>query len=477
MRLSVAMAVACLTLVGLSGADESQASIKKHTDIPAEGLGTALQALAKDRNFQIIYVSEEIDVLRTQGAVGEFTSDEALKQLLNGTGLTFRYLDANTVTVVPIAGAAPPPSDAESTPTKATSEDLATKAKPTADAGDSKKSFWDRLHLAQADQGTSSSPSSANEKTSEKKSESEQLEQITVTGQYQFLSADTSGATGLPLPIEKVPQSISLVSNDFIEAANLKTLGEIAEYTPGAINVGNQGNTGSLLKLRGFDAGRTIDGINTLQTIPWYEPEYAIFDRIEVVKGPSSVVYGISSPGGLTNFVTKSATPQTIDYVSVQAGSWNSFRAEGQLAGSLDSAGKVRAIGVVVRDQGDSFMDVMNHSKTTVYGGVNVDLSDSVTAYLHGGYERHVRTAFDGIPTEADGSPAPVPRSFFIGSKNIDLTTSVYHGEGNLTWRATDMLEFSLKGNYEKSDTDGGFAFGFGLAPNGDFTLAELPIR
>jgi iron complex outermembrane receptor protein len=41
-----------------------------------------------------------------------------------------------------------------------------------------------------------------------------------------------------------VPQSISLVSGDFIKAANLKTLGEIAEYTAGAINAGNPASNG-----------------------------------------------------------------------------------------------------------------------------------------------------------------------------------------------------------------------------------------
>jgi iron complex outermembrane receptor protein len=102
MRLSVAIAIACLTLIGLSFADESQASIKKLTNIRAESLSVALQTLAKERNFQIIYVSEEINALHTQGAVGEFTPEEALKQLLNGTGLTYRYLDDRTVTIVPV---------------------------------------------------------------------------------------------------------------------------------------------------------------------------------------------------------------------------------------------------------------------------------------------------------------------------------------------------------------------------------------
>ena len=63
--------------------------------------------------------------------------------------------------------------------------------------------------------------------------EGNQLQEIVVTGKYQFLSVDTSGATNLPVPIEQVPQSISLVNDDFLKAADLKTLGQIAEYTLG----------------------------------------------------------------------------------------------------------------------------------------------------------------------------------------------------------------------------------------------------
>jgi len=300
------------------------------------------------------------------------------------------------------------------------------------------------------------------------------LQTVVITGRYEFLSADTSGATNLPVPIEKVPQSISLVSNDFIEAADLKTLGEIAEYTPGAINVGNQGNNGSSIKLRGFNPGQAVDGVNVNNGL--FEPDYAIFDRLEMVKGPSSVVYGISSPGGLVNSVTKSATPESPSYVSIQAGSWSSYRIEGQLATALDAAERVRAIGVAVQDQGDSFMHTLYHRKTTLYGGLNLSISDSVTAYMHGGYERFVRPSFDGTPTEADGTPAPLPRSFCICSDKIVITTSLYHAEGDLTWHAADGLDFSLKGNYQKVHFHGAQDYSFDLSSDGNIGIAAAAL-
>ena len=106
MRVSVA--AVCLAMVGLSGTAESQATaVRKQTQIPAQGLGLALQSLAKDRSFQLVYVSEEVDALSTQGATGELTPEEALAKLLAGTGLTFKYLNEHTVTILPAAPAKP----------------------------------------------------------------------------------------------------------------------------------------------------------------------------------------------------------------------------------------------------------------------------------------------------------------------------------------------------------------------------------
>jgi iron complex outermembrane receptor protein len=100
-----AMLVAALSIstIGLVVADDVFSRIRKKTIIQAQPLGAALQELARNRDFQIVYVSEDVSSLRTQGAVGEFTVNEALQRLLAGTRLTFRYLDERTVMIVPMS--------------------------------------------------------------------------------------------------------------------------------------------------------------------------------------------------------------------------------------------------------------------------------------------------------------------------------------------------------------------------------------
>lgn len=321
--------------------------------------------------------------------------------------------------------------------------------------------------LAQQAQSSSGSQSAAPEQTEKQKNP---LEEVTVTAHYQFLSADTSGTTNLPLPVEKVPQSINIVSNDFINAADLKTLGQIAEYTPGATNNGSDLGLSSTMSLRGYPAEKAVDGLNDNDTN--FEPDYAIYDRLEIVQGPSSVVYGISSPGGLVNFVTKGATENTPTYVMASAGSWDSYRVEAQGATALDASGSIRGIGLFVRDQGDSFMDYRNYQKTTLYGGLNFKLSDTLSAYVHGGYERYVRNSVDGgLPIQPDGTPALLPRSFFNGAPNMKLYTDLYHAEGDLAWSPTEALQIGLKARFEHSNTPGLTPYSFDMQFNGDVGL------
>jgi TonB-dependent siderophore receptor len=308
---------------------------------------------------------------------------------------------------------------------------------------------------------------------------SDQLQMVVVTAPYEFLNVDTSGTTNLPLPIEKVPQSISLISEDFIKAADLKTIGDIADYVPGAFYEGPSGGFSNAVSLRGFTPIKAYDGLNVgASFLPAFEPDYSIFDRVEIVKGPSSVVYGVSSAGGLINYVTKSATPQTPDYLLTQVGMWENYRVEGQVAGSLDSSGSVRGIGVLAYDQGNSFIDVLSHKEATLYGGINADLSSSVSGYVHAGFMWEERTASDGLSTYPDGQyPYPeVPRSFFVGATNDNLITPDYLADAGLTWRATDMLNFNLKANYVSDVTSGNDPFSYDLQYNGDLSINRQHI-
>jgi len=440
-----------LLLTAVLAASQSLPAFATEThdfNVPAEAAADGIRDFASQARVQILAAGENVTNKQLHAVNGKYSTDQGLRILLAESGLSPQYVGDRSIALVAAPGASAPTSSDQ--------------------PKEEEKSFFDRFRVAQVDQGSSAGGGGSVAPAAT--GESVKLEEVVVTGSYQFLSVDTSGTTNLPLPIEQVPQSISLISNDFIRAADLKTLGDIAQYTPGAINNGDQLDQSTSIKLRGFGAGRAVDGLQAAG-YNFYEPDYAIYDRTEIVKGPSSVVYGVASPGGIVNYVTKRATAVTPSYLSAQYGSWSNYRLEGQGSGRLDDE-RIGLIGIAVQEHGESFIGVMSHSKTALYAGLDARLSDSVSAYLHAGYEHSVRTAFDGIPTEADGSLPPLPRSFFIGAGNMELSSNAYHSEAALTWAVAEGWDIALKGNYANVKTAGLGPFGGGLTPDGSFSLA-----
>jgi hypothetical protein len=133
-RFVAIVVVTCLAGFGSPTAADTDASVKMATNIPAEELVPALKTLARERGLQVVFRSEVVGSAHTQGALGSFTATQALEQLLSGTGLTYRYLDDKTVTILPsspssstqnaAAVQSPPPSRPDPTLSKDTSKAL-----------------------------------------------------------------------------------------------------------------------------------------------------------------------------------------------------------------------------------------------------------------------------------------------------------------------------------------------------------------
>ena len=311
MRLTLAVAVACLTLGGLAAAGDATAAIRKQTDIPSEGLAPALNALAKDRNFQIVYVTEEIANVRTGGAVGEFTTEEALKKLLTGTGLTYRYLDDKTVTV----GSAKTSYERSGRAAKITSSG----SPDDADANqEGKKSSSGGFRVAQVDEGKGSISSSVGERNSNSRESSKGtsvgLDEIVVTASKRSLT------------ILETPISVTAISGADIEARGLADFASLIETVPG-VSTFEQGPGQTQITMRGVDgtAGNSPTTGFYLGDTPLTSPaganngkvviDPALYDlsRVEVLRGPQGTLYGSSSMGGTVRLIPNEPDPKAFD--------------------------------------------------------------------------------------------------------------------------------------------------------------------
>ncbi|MGQ0684689.1 TonB-dependent siderophore receptor [Bradyrhizobium sp.] len=159
-----------------------------------------------------------------------------------------------------------------------------------------------------------------------------------------YLANQSATATKTDTPVLTTPQSISIVPKDQIVDQGAQNITEALRYTPG-VTIQSFGANAffDAFKLRGFDAPRYLDGLrlpadNTTFAIPRIET-YGL-ERIEVLKGPSSGLYGQSDPGGLLNLVSKrpTATPQ-YEFVG-SFGSFERFQGAFDIGGPIDPRGE-----------------------------------------------------------------------------------------------------------------------------------------
>jgi len=298
MRLAIAV-TAVLGLASMAAADPALAAVRKPTNITAQDLGAALQVFANDRDLQLVYATQEIADHRTSGAVGELSASEALTQLLEGTGLTYKYLDDKTITILPLAT-----GDTEPAHTSAAPKDGST----TSAAKEAQKSFWDRFRLAQADSGKDVGNRAALTEESKESPAAVQLEEITVTAQKRKES------------LKDVPISISVLSGDQLDKSTVVGVTDALNTVPGVVAVAANQGSGTQIAVRGVAAAAQLSGGSSpiayyLDTVPFgfvkatLAPDSNAYDleRIEVLRGPQGTLYGANAQGGVVRILTQDA--------------------------------------------------------------------------------------------------------------------------------------------------------------------------
>lgn len=170
------------------------------------------------------------------------------------------------------------------------------------------------------------------------------IEQETATGPVDgYIARKSATATKTDTPIIETPQSISVVTADKIEAIGATRVTEALSYTAG-VNTSPWGDLPQYdwLYIRGFDAyapGFYQDGLQIRNSGNWglWQTEPYGMERIEVLKGPSSVLYGQNGPGGVVNLVSKMPTPFSHNELQVKVGNYNLKQIAIDMSGPIDN--------------------------------------------------------------------------------------------------------------------------------------------
>lgn len=234
-------------------------------------------------------------------------------------------------------------------------------------------------------------------------------EDVTVTAQRQQYVSQ--------VPTIEVPQSIQVLSGETLRAAGITRLDNALDFASGISRQNNFGglfdsfacrgfagdeNTASNYLVNGFNAARGYGGARDTSNI----------DRVEILKGPQSALFGRGEPGCTINIVSKKPYFETGGSATLSGGSFNTFRSEGDVNVPLSQHLAVRVTGAA--EAGDSFRDTISTKKYTITPSVLARLGSDTSLSYELEYI-HQDVPFDRGIVAVNGNLKTIPRTRFLG--------------------------------------------------------------
>ncbi|NYZ12649.1 TonB-dependent siderophore receptor [Azospirillum sp. RWY-5-1] len=338
--------------------------------IPPQPLASALTAFGMAANLEVVYPAGMTGTARSPGVTGRFPATEALARLLAGTGFSYRMTGPTSVTLVELR-----------TDGSVTLDPVMVRGAGAGPYG--------------PDSGYTVRRSAAGTKT------------------------DT--------PILETPQSISVVTAPRIEAMGATNVKEALSYTPG-IEIAPYGTDSRFdwVQLRGFDVytpGFYLDGLQLRNIDTWsvWRVENYSAERIEVLRGPSSVLYGQSGPGGLVNVVSKRPTATPQGELRLQLGTDAHRQLAGDVSGPVDAEGRVLYRFIALLQDAELAAEGMPNDRVFVAPSVTLRPNDDTTLTLLAQYSK----SWSGTLTRN----APEVGSLIATPAGTKVPSSTYNGE------------------------------------------------
>lgn len=327
MRMTGFAAALYCSLVGLAVAEDADAAVRKTTNIQAQGLVAALNLLAKERDLQVVYRTEIVGALRTQGASGEFTAEEAFRQLLTGTGLTYRYIDDQTVMIVPLA-TQPAKSEGNAALRSSSLDGQRVETTP--------EGLISRFRLARMQ-----SEASASSQSQEAESKDTAIETVIVTSEKLpdvYSGGQVARGSRLGLignrDVMDTPFSTVNYTNEYIKNIGATRLTDVLTSDPSVTLTSTVARGDDTILIRGFrllTENMTFDGL--YGSAPPRQIAVENVERIELIKGPAALLGGMSPNGdigGAVNITPKRAGKKPITQFTAM------YSADSEFGGHLD---------------------------------------------------------------------------------------------------------------------------------------------
>ena len=257
-----------------------------------------------------------------------------------------------------------------------------------------------------------------------------------------FKAATQSSSSKLDLSLRETPQSVTVITQESLKARQVTDFGQALELAGGVMQ---SSGTGPFAGQAGFGfneitiRGIAIDSVNDVRddgfvnTTYFAIPDMAIYDRVEVIKGPNSGVYGRGSAGGLINRIRKKPLAESRGEVEVTAGSYETYRTDFDITGPIASNENILGRVVAAYSDEGSFVDSVDRQRTVLAPSLDVSLASGTRVLVEGLYQRDNFRPNPGIPLRAEPGgrfAAPnISRSLYVGVPNEeDNRWNIYTG-------------------------------------------------
>lgn len=404
-------------------------------DIPAQPLTSALHSFAETSGLQVSFPSDMAAGVSSPGLNGSYTPEAGLQLLLSGTGLTYRFTDPGTVTLVPgpAASTAQPSAQRDVTPTEP---------------------------IRQYSEAQQSKPIKVPEIV---------VKEVRERG---YVADDASSATRMPVPIQETPRSVEVVTRQVMEDQKLIRMSDALINVSSAFQFSTQGGQGGTVMIRGFASDLNVfkNGFRDDSTFSSRAQRDVInLERIEVVKGPPSYLYGRSDPGGVINQITKAPLRNPYYSGEMIIGNYGLYRPTFDIGGPLNESKTLTYRFNGMYESAGSYRDGVDSKRIFLAPTFGWEIGPRTTFKFEGEY-LHDRLPIDRGLVAIGNGVAPIPVSRFLGDPTRKLETN--HGKATLTllhefndmfkWRtafrsaATRSRYSSLESNFLVGDESDG---------------------
>ncbi len=279
-------------------------------------------------------------------------------------------------------------------------------------------------------------------------------EHLVVEGREFGYKADTNTtAMRMEMTQLETPGQVAVIDEAVIDEQRASTLGEVLQ-NDASVSAGGTSRNRERFSLRGFELSSS-DGFLRDGRQHWshYRQPIELLERVEVLKGPSGLLYGKSEPGGLVNMVSKKPTTETQASLSQDIGSNDHSRTVLDVSGALNEEETLRARAILAKESYGSWREYGDGTEPQtdrVVGGlvVEYDITEDIMVSAH-----YDRTKDDGSVDSGayivDGKPVRGDKYIWDAQwSNIDNDVENYGIDINA--QVTDSV--NVKAGYNRQD-------------------------